>query len=161
MKRRVLLGIVGWLVLAGAATTAGIATLDVLESGITGRTVRPLDDDAVHRALRRSGATPARVTPTPSASASPSATGGVTRTLGAGGGTVTARCAGGRVTVVAAMPAQGFHSDGLDQGPATAVSLRFESADEEYTATVTCDNGSPVVRSAKDDGHRRGRRGRG
>ena len=159
MNRRVLLGIVGWLVLAGAATTAGIATLDMLETGITGKNVRPLDDEAVHRALSRSGTTSAPVTPPSGPTVTPA--GGVTRNLAAGGGTVTARCAGGQVTVIAAIPAQGFHTGGLEHGPAAAVSLKFESADEEYTVTVTCENGSPAVRSAKDDGHRGGRRGHG
>jgi hypothetical protein len=161
MNRRVLLGIVGWLVLAGAATTAGIATLDMLETGITGKNVRPLDDEAVHRALSRSAATSVPVTPAPSSSPAVTPAAGVTRNLATGGGTVTARCAGGQVTVVAAIPAQGFHTGGLEHGPAAALSLTFESADEEYAVTVTCDNGSPVVHSAKDDGHRRGRRGRG
>jgi hypothetical protein len=157
MNRRVLLGIVGWLVLAGAATTAGIATLDMLETGITGKNVRPLDDEAVHRALSRSAATSVPVTPAPSSSPAVTPAAGVTRNLAAGGGTVTARCAGGQVTVVAAIPAQGFHTGGLEHGPAAALSLTFESADEEYAVTVTCDNGSPAVHSAKDDGHRRGR----
>jgi hypothetical protein len=159
MNRRVLLGIGGWLVVAAAATTAGIATLDMLEAGITGKNVRPLDDEAVHRALSRSGATSVPATPAPSPSAT--SAGGVTRNLDAGGGTVTARCASGRVTIVAATPAQGFHTGSLDHGTAAAVSLKFESAEEEYAVTVTCDNGSPTVHSAKDDGHRRGRRGRG
>jgi hypothetical protein len=159
MNRRVLLGTVGWLVLAGAATTAGITALDVLEAGITGKSVRPLDDEAVHRALSGSGATSAPVTPAPVPSAT--STGGVTRNLAAGGGTVTARCEGGRVTIVAAIPAQGFHTGGLEHGPAASVSLKFESTDEEYAVTVTCDNGSPIAHSAKDDGHHGGRRGRG
>ena len=158
MNRRVLLGIVGWLVLAGAATTAGIATLDVLEDGITGKNVRPLDDEAVHRALGRSGATPAPLTPAPSPSTTPA--GGVTRNLAAGGGTVTARCSGVQATIVAAIPSQGFHTDGLEPGPAASVSVQFESEDEEYTATVTCESGAPIVRSAEDDGHQRGRRDR-
>jgi hypothetical protein len=161
MNRRVLLGIVGWLVLAGAATTAGIATLAMLETGITGKNVRPLDDEAVHRALSRSGATSAPVTLPPSPGPTTTPAGGVTRNLASGGGTVTARCTGGQVTILAAIPAQGFHTGGLQRGPAAAVSLKFESADEEYAVTVTCNNGSPAVQSAKDDGHRRGRHGRG
>jgi hypothetical protein len=148
MNRRVLLGTVGWLVVAATATTAGIAALDMLEQGITGRSVRPLDDEAVHRALSRSAAT----TPAPAPSAGP--TDGTTRNLAAGGGTVTARCAAGRVTVVATIPAQGFHTGRLDRGPAASLGLTFESADKEYDVTVTCENGSPVARTATDDGHR-------
>ena len=162
MNRRVILGIVGWLVVAGAATTAGVAAIDVLEDGITGNNVRPLDDEAVHRALSRAGATRTLSTPVPSPSASPS--GGVTRNLDAGnGGTVTARCEGGKVTVLGAIPAQGFHTDGFDRGPAVSSSLTFESAEEEYAVTVGCEGDSPAVHVAKDDGHRgrHGGRGRG
>jgi hypothetical protein len=154
MKRRVLLGIAGWLTVAAAATTAGIAAIAVLEDGITGRSVRPLDDEAVHRALSRSGATSAPAAPIPG----PSSTGGVTRNLAAGGGTVTARCEKGLATVVAAVPSQGFHTSVLGHGPAASVSLTFESDSEEYAVTVTCQGGSPVAHAAKDDGHR-GRHG--
>jgi hypothetical protein len=161
VNRRVLLGIAGWLAVAVAATTAGVAAIDVLEEGITGKNVRPLDDEAVRRALSRDGTTPPRParTPTPG----PSSTGGVPRSLAAGGGTVTARCEGGRVTIVAATPYQGFRTDGVDHGPATSVSLTFESADAEYVVTVTCVNGTPTAHAARDDGHRgrHGGRGRG
>jgi hypothetical protein len=135
MKRRILLGIAGWLTVAAAATTAGIAAIAVLEDGITGRSVRPLDDEAVHRALSRSGAT--------SAPAAPS------------------RCEKGLATIVAAVPSQGFHTSALGHGPAASVSLTFESDDEEYAVTVTCQGGSPVAHAAKDDGHRGRHRGRG
>ncbi|HEY0537753.1 MAG TPA: hypothetical protein VGD53_05265 [Actinoallomurus sp.] len=157
MKRRILLGIAGWLTVAAAATTAGIAAIDVLEKGITGQSVRALDDEAVHRALSRTGATSAPAAPSPSATS----TGGVTRNLAAGGGTVTARCDKGLATIVAAIPSQGFHSSGLEYGPAASVSFTFESDAEEYAVTVTCEGGSPVVHAAKDDGHRGRHRGRG
>jgi hypothetical protein len=156
MKRRIVLGIAGWLTVAAAATTAGIAAIGVLEDGITGRSVRPLDDEAVHRALSRSGATSVPATPSPG----PVSTGGVTRNLAAGGGTVTARCASGLATVVAAVPSQGFHAGGAGRGPAASVSLTFESDDEEYAVTVTCEGGAPVARTEKDDGHRGRHRGR-
>jgi hypothetical protein len=157
MNRRVLFGVAGWLTAAAAATAAGIAAIDVLEGGITGRSVRPLDDEAVHRALGRTTAAPSPVTPSPTATA----TGGVLRTLGTNGGTVTARCAGGRVTIVAVTPAQGFHSSGFPRGPVASAGLTLESGDKEYKVTVACENGSPVVGAAADDGHRRGRGGRG
>ena len=161
MNRHVILGIAGWLVVAAAATTAGIAAIAVLEDGITGKNVRALDDDAVHRALSRAGGTR---TPSPVPTPSVSPAGGVARNLdAAGGGTVTARCEGGKVTVLAAIPAQGFHTDGFERGPAASSSLTFASAEEEYAVTVDCRGGSPAVHVAKDDGHRgrHGGRGRG
>ena len=161
MNRRVLIGIAGWLTVATAATTAGVAAIDVLEDGITGKSVRPLDDEAVHRALSRSATVPAR--PAPTLTPSPSAPGGVTKSVAADGGTVTARCEGGRVTLLAATPSQGFSTDDIEHGPATSRSLTFESEEDEYTVTVTCENGSPVARTTEDDGHRgrHGGRGRG
>lgn len=159
VEQRVLLGIAGWLLVAAAATTAGVAAIDVLGEGITGKNVRPLDDEAVHRALSQAGTEPAK--PAPSLSTRPSPTTGVTKNLATGGGTVTARCEGGRVTVLAATPSQGFRTDGIDHGPATSASLIFESAASEYMVTVTCENGSPAVHSVKDDGHHGGRGGRG
>jgi len=163
VNRRVLLGIAGWLAVAAAATTAGVAAIDVLEEGITGKNVRPLDDEAVRRALSDAGTTPPRPAPTPTAAPSPSSIGGVTKSLAAGGGTVTARCEGGRVTIVAATPYQGFRTDGIDRGPAASASLTFKSSDTEYAVAVTCANGTPAAHAARDDGHRgrHGGRGRG
>jgi hypothetical protein len=174
MHRRVLLGIAGWLTVAVAATAAGIAAIDVLEDGITGQSVRPLDDEAVHRALSRSGTSPTMsptmspgATPRPSPAASSTGSSaaspdvGVTRNLATGGGTVTARCEGGRVTVVAAIPAQGFRTDDIQRGPAPSAALTFESAEEEFAVTVTCEGGAPVAHSVKDDGHHGRHRGRG
>src|SRR5262245_17171108 len=99
MDRRIALGIAGWLAVAVAATTAGIAAIDVLEDGITGQNVRPLDDEAVHRALSRSVTSPP---PTLTVSPSASPTDGVLRSLGTHGGTVTARCLDGKATILAA-----------------------------------------------------------
>jgi hypothetical protein len=160
MNRRLLLGIAGWLTVAAAATTAGVAAIDVLGEGITGKNVRPLDDEAVHRALSQAG-TEEPAGPALSLSPSPSPATDMTKNLAAGGGTVTARCEGGRVTVLAATPSQGFRTGGIDHGPATSASLIFESAASEYIVTVTCENGTPFAHSEKDDGHHGGRGDRG
>lgn len=158
MNRRILLGVAGWVTVAAAATTAGVAAIDVLEDGITGRKVRALDDAAVRRALSRTSAIPAPVSsPAPSP-------GGVPRNLVTEGGTVTARCEGGKVTVVAVIPAQGFHTDDVEHGPAVSVAVTFESDAAEYQVTVGCSGGRPVARSAADDDHggdRRRGHGRG
>jgi hypothetical protein len=161
MNRRILLGLAGWLTVAVAATTAATAAIDVLEDGITGRSVRPLDDEAVHRALSRTGVSPAPGTPgtTPSPPA-----GGVSRNLVTTGGTIIARCEGAQVTVLAAMPAQGYGTDDVEHGPASSLSVTFESDTAEYDVTVTCSGGRPVARTAADDGggdRRRGRDGDG
>lgn len=148
MNRHVILGVAGWLTVAAAATGAGIAAVSVLEDGITGSKVRPLDDDAVRRALSSGPATTPSPTPVTTAPA-----GGEPRVLGTGGGTVTARCDGGQATLVAWTPAQGYRADEVDRGPAATPSLSFTSASREYHVTVHCAGGIPAVRSASDDRH--------
>jgi hypothetical protein len=158
MNRRVLLGILGWLAVAATATGAGVAAIGVLEDGITGSRVRPLDSEAVRRDLSRTGVVSTPPAPGAFPSASPTG-GGVTRNLAADGGTVNARCDGGRVTIMAWTPAQGYQADDLDRGPAVAATLTFKSDRLEYAVTVTCEAGAPVAHSEKDDGHH-GRHGR-
>jgi hypothetical protein len=149
----------GWLTLAAAAPAAGVAAIGALESGITeSEDVRPLDRQAVERALNGSGATPAS-SPRAPAQATPGKDGGLTRVLRAGGGTVTARCGTDGVTLLAWSPAQGYRAEDLVRGPVAVASLTFESAAREYAVTVVCEGGGPVAHTAEDD---RGRgRGRG
>jgi hypothetical protein len=148
MNRRVLLGAAAWLAVAATATAAGVAAIGALEDGITGSRTPPLDREAVQRALNRTGAAVATVPTSP-----PSAGEGVTRVLGSGGGTVTARCAGGRVTLLSWTPAQGFRADDPVRGPAKAASLKFESNTREYRVTVTCDGREPKISTSRDDRH--------
>lgn len=143
-----------WLAVAAAATAAGVAAIDVLEDGITGPQVRPLDDAGVRRAL-------AHVTPsTAPRPSTPVPSGAVTRNLAAGGGTVKATCVGERATILAWTPAQGFRAEAVSPGPAAVASLKLSSDEDEYEVTVVCASGVPVAHPVKDDGHRRGR-GRG
>lgn len=154
----------GWLTLAAAAPAAGVAAIGALESGITeAQGVRPLDREAVERALNGSRATPASSSGAPApatpAAATPGPDAGRTRVLRAGGGTLTARCGTGGATLLAWSPAQGYRAGHLVRGPAAAASLTFESEAREYEVTVTCEaGGGPVAHTAEDDGHhRRGR----
>jgi hypothetical protein len=166
MDRRILLGVAGWLTIAATATAGTVMAIGVLEDGITGSSVRPLDHDAVQRALSRSSAEPQSpptapsTVPSPSASAPPGGS-AVTRVFAAGGGsgTVTARCAGGRVTLVSWSPAQGFRADDLDRGPATTAALSFSSEEEEFTVTVSCGPDGPIARRSQDDDHHGRNRG--
>jgi hypothetical protein len=148
MNRRVLLGAAAWLAVAATATGAGVAAIGVLEDGITGSRTPPLDRESVQRALSRTGAAVATVP-----ASSPAAGEGITRVLGTGGGTVTARCAAGRVTLLSWTPAQGFRADKIVRGPANVASLKFESNTQEYKVTVGCDGRGPKISTSKDDGH--------
>ncbi|GAA2091562.1 hypothetical protein [Actinomadura alba] len=168
MRRRVLLGIGGWLAAVVAATGVGVAAIGVLEDGITGSRTRALDQGTVQRALSSPSAPPESpvASPAPPGSSAepgtPAPTGdGITRVLSTKGGTVTAACSGGLVRLVAWSPAQGYGADDDERGPARVASLTFESDDVEYEVTVTCAADGPVARTHKDDGHgRHGRHGR-
>jgi hypothetical protein len=155
MNRPVLFGAAAWLAVAAAATGAGVAAIGVLEDGITGSRTRAVDAESVRRSLSQTAAPP-DVVPT----TSPTAGEGVMRVLGAGGGTVTARCAAGLVTLVSWTPAQGFRADDPVPGPADVASLKFKSDAQEYKVTVACDGGEPKVSTSGDDGHH-GRGGHG
>ena len=151
MNRPVVLGVAAWLTVGVAATAAGTAAIGMLEDGITGSPVRPLDGADVRRALSRAAATsppsaPATLSPSPTA-------GGLTKVLAARGGTVTARCDGSRATLIAWSPAQGYSAGAIQRGPSTAPSLKFESASHEYYVTVVCSNGIPSAHSSADDHH--------
>lgn len=148
MNRRVLVGVAGWLTVAAAATGVGIATIGVLEDGLTGDNVRPLDDAAVRRALRQSEPPPATSSPSPRPSPD-----GATKVLDARGGTVTITCSHGRATLESWVPAQGYRADDVAAGPAVAPRLTFKSDRTEYTVTAGCENGSPVVHTSEDDRH--------
>ncbi len=162
------LGVAAWLTVGAAATAAGVAAIGVLEDGITGSRVHPLDDAEVRRALARVNETsspPANPAPSPTASAADTR-----KVLAAKGGTVTARCEGDHAALVTWSPSQGYSASGVQRGPSTSPSLKFESAGHEYVVTVTCANGVPVAHSTADvrggggggDDHGGGRgRGRG
>jgi hypothetical protein len=157
MRRRVLFGIGGWLAAVVAATGVGIAAIGVLEDGITGSRAQTLDRDGVRRALSGSAVPSAP----PTGTVTPAPRGGeVTRVLYTEGGKVTASCSGDQVTLLAWIPAQSYGTDDVERGPAPEAFVKFESDDEEYEVTLSCEGGQPVQHTRKDDHGGRGR-GRG
>ncbi|MBC6461230.1 hypothetical protein [Actinomadura sp. HBU206391] len=156
MRRRLWLGIGGWLAAVVAATGVGIAAIGVLEDGITGSQAGTLDQDAVQRALSSPFVPPASPpSPTSSAGQGTPAPGEVTRVLSTEGGKVTATCSGGLVRLGGWSPALGYGADDAERGPAAEASLTFESDDAEYEVTVRCAAEGPVASTHKDDGHGR------
>ena len=154
MKRRVVLGVAGWLAAVVAATGVGVAAIGVLEDGITGSRGRMLDRDAVQRALR----SPALPPVTPAVTGTPAPRGdGVTRVLDTAGGKVTATCSGDQVRLDGWFPAQDYGTDDIERGPLPEASLTFESDDAEYEITVVCAAGEPVAHTREDDHGGRGR----
>ncbi len=65
------------------------------------------------------------------------------------GGTVLARCTGGRPEVVSATPAQGFRvqTEEEDGGPR----VRFRAGDTRIEVNLTCADGRPVAAIESDD----------
>ena len=65
------------------------------------------------------------------------------------GGTVLARCTGGRPEVVSATPAQGFRvqTEDDDGGPR----VRFRTGGTRIEARLTCANDLPTASVATDD----------
>jgi hypothetical protein len=65
------------------------------------------------------------------------------------GGTVLARCTGGRAEVVSATPAQGFRvqTEDEDGGPR----VRFRAGDVRIEVNLTCADGRPVAAIENDD----------
>lgn len=164
MNRRVLFGLAGWLAVAAGATAAGVGAIGVLGEGITGADPRALDRGAVQRGLSGADATPSASgasSPVAAPSTPESEPAGVTRVLHTVGGTVTAKCEAGLVTLLYWTPAQGYRAgDRSERGAAASASVEFKSDDAEYDVTVTCGSGGPEASTSKDDRHGRGHGGR-
>jgi hypothetical protein len=153
----------GWLAAALVATGVGVAAVSLLGEGISDSITRPLSSAEVRRELARSSPAPTgtpAVTPTPAPSASPSeSAAGPAQLLDTAGGTVVARCVGTQVELTSWSPAQGFRGEGGERGPASTVSVKFESDSREYFVTVDCVSGKPRAHTQADD--RRGGGGGG
>jgi hypothetical protein len=84
--------------------------------------------------------------PQPSVAASTSSA--AERELFSEGGSVLARCIDGDAYLVAWSPAQGYHTDRVDRGPARTARVEFEGEgedEEEVELTITCVDGVPQV----------------
>lgn len=156
--RRALLGLAGWLLVAAAATVAGILAVSLVDSGVTGSAARPLSSEGVRHALEQASQrspTPTATRPATSRSpATPSvsptkptrpatAPEGVTKVIHSAGGTIVARCTGATAYLVSWSPKQGFEIDDDVRGPAKSTYVKFESDDVKVHVTVGCRGGVP------------------
>jgi hypothetical protein len=83
--------------------------------------------------------------PAPSTSAEPVT--GRSGVIDTAGGSVIARCEDGLVTLRAWSPAQGFHVDKVERGPADRARVEFKSDETDAKVEVRCSaDGSPVHR---------------
>jgi hypothetical protein len=94
--------------------------------------------------------TPASPAPDPSSPVSSPSAAPVTGRSGVidtAGGSVIARCEDGLVTLRAWSPAQGFHVEKAERGPADRARVEFESDETKAKVEVRCSaDGSPVHR---------------
>ncbi|WP_371779943.1 hypothetical protein [Streptosporangium subroseum] len=169
MRRRLPLVVAGWLITGFLATGAGVAVIGLLGEPLTGSALRPLSSAEINEAL--AGTTPQAVagptadpaptpappasstsvspapTPTPSSSASAAPVTGRSGVIDTAGGSVIARCEDGLVTLRAWSPAQGFHVEKVERGPADRARVEFESDETKAKVEVRCSaDGSPVHR---------------
>lgn len=137
----------GWLSAAAVATAVTVLAVNAIGASIATQGPQPLTSAQVAQALKAAGPATEVASPAPSLSPTPSAPGQATgtRVLSTSGGTIVARCSGGRVTLLSWSPAQGYEADDVRRGPATHADLEFKSAGVELEVRVTCQGGSPVA----------------
>jgi hypothetical protein len=163
MGRRWAVVAAAWIAAAVLTTLAGVYAVNSLGDGLLGSASRPISQDDVNRRL--SSAPPV---PPPSLSAGPSSSGAPTgqpvetpttpaqpvrRSLGTGGGSVVASCAGGLAKLESWSPAQGYQADHVVAGPAQIVSIRFRVGGRGHgdRMGVVCQNDVPTKTAAPDD----------
>ncbi|MGW6273186.1 hypothetical protein [Streptomyces sp. NPDC055060] len=146
-----------WVGVGTAAGALGAWQLATADSGVAAHS-RPLDEEAVERALAATSATPSPPAPTPSGSRTPHSPKPAERsTLRFTGGTATVECRGdGTVYLVSWSPADGFHiDDDVERGPAATARLEAEPSDdderEDLPYEIDCGKqGRPVARVVAD-----------
>ena len=151
MGSRTLLGVGGWLAAALVAVVVGLAAVRLIGEGLQPSAPPALSAAEVAEALAAAPPPPApSATPSPAPSSSPSATATApagTQTFATRGGLVTARCAGGVVTIAGTSPAQGWSTHEVEDGGDDA-EVDFRSGRQRVEVTVTCGaDGRPVART--------------
>lgn len=180
VHKRILFGLVAWLLGATSATAGSLLAVSLLGQGIGGGAAQQLTQEAVNRALASEGAesspvaapTPTRTVlpvakparPSPTATPdhsqatattpSPAATQNDENTSGtvftSKGGEVLASCQAAGAYLLSWTPLQGFHVDDVLRGPAAAARVTFESTAVDMTMMVTCSAGVPSARTSTD-----------
>jgi hypothetical protein len=169
MRRTAVLAVSGWLAAAAAATVAGVTAVTLVGRGLGGEQAPdPLSQREIAASLAAvtptAGASPtATVSPTvggptgaPATTAAPGPAGPSATLLSTPGGTVIARCVGGRVTLVQWSPAPGYAIGEVRPGPDSEARVAFERGgpdgdDAEVEARVSCGgDGVPRIRWQRD-----------
>ncbi|MEV7008026.1 hypothetical protein [Streptosporangium sp. NPDC051022] len=151
MKRRSLLGVLGWVAVASATTVTTTWAITLLGQGLSQQVVSPMSHAQITQALARAttaGEPGGPVSPTEGA-------GGVSRAFTTPGGSVVGNCAAGQASLLAWSPEQGYATDDVSEGPGPYASLEFESESDKITVRITCVRGAPSM-TFKGDGDRHG-----
>lgn len=150
-----------WMVIAGTAITIGTWALSLVGGEISDQTIAPLSDSQIARNLRadRSGDDAVvgnAVTPTPSFLdvGRP----GPPRAFSTPGGTINARCAEGKISVVSWSPAAGYrYGDHSTTGPVPILDLSFEPDEQasqpEIKVQLWCDKNLPQISWTGEEHH--------
>ncbi|MEO3810279.1 hypothetical protein ABGB17_14860 [Sphaerisporangium sp. B11E5] len=139
MKRGALLASLGWLTAATLTTATTTWAITLLGRGLSEPVVSPMSAAQITQALA-TATTPSGATPRPTASP-----GSAGRAFTTTGGTVVATCAGGRPTLVAWSPAQGYKTDDVNDSSGHAVTVEFESENTKVAVTIACAGGTPAM----------------
>jgi hypothetical protein len=157
MRRRSLLVAAGWFGAAVLVAAVGLGAISIIGAGLTSPdTTRAKSAAEVTREL-------GRLTPAPSAPASPSlgsapATSPAPRAASTAkatrGGTVVARCAGTRAEIVTMTPEIGFAVHEKDSGPRAEAEGEFRGSSDDHDRVkirVSCAGGTPQVSTENRD----------
>ena len=144
MARRLIIT-AGWLAAAILAVLVGLVAISVIGDGITSPLTRPLSQAEVERELAGASPAPATLSPTASTPAAQRP-----RSFPTAGGTVVARCDGGRATIVSMAPAQGYsvHERDGDEGEFRGV----RDDHDRVKIEVTCRGGTPDAEVREETG---------
>ena len=152
-RTRLAAGVAAWAAAVGAALVVGLTAVGAVGAGLLGPGPQPLTPAEVDARLASAEPAASVLAPTPIAPVpvepGPVEPGSAPEVIATAGGTVLARCAGGRPEVVSATPAQGFRvqTEEEDGGPR----VRFRAGDVRIEVNLSCTDGRPVAAIESDD----------
>lgn len=150
MTRRTASGLLAWLLAVALATGVGIAAVSVIGDGIVGSGPQPLSQSEVDNAQFTPPATTTgtstsdATTPPGSTSTGTTAPDDSAKVFPMQGGTVSVRCTGGLVEIVAAVPGQGYQVE-ADREADDHPKVRFRSGKDDVEARFRCVGGVPQI----------------
>jgi proline racemase len=141
--RRTFFVVAGWLAAAVVATLIGLGAIRLVGDSIASTPGGVRTQAEVAREFAVAPPTTAPATQSPTATPTPTPAAAERKTFTNPGGTVIARCAGARVELVTATPAQGYEVTKYEPGEAE---VRFEGPGGRFELKLTCQAGVPVAR---------------